>query len=239
MERLAGTPLTRLVRPLPPGASAAEAEAWRAGRVAARAALPALASAYGSMLLRDGLFHGDPHPGNLLLRPDGALALLDFGQCKALRAPLRLALAALIAALARGDRPGIAAALAGAGFNFAGAGGARPEVDDVATLGYIIFDTRRMAEAHGAHANPLVSPLLRRASLAGGADGEGGFNGGLYMVVRALTLLRSLCYALDADVSMAEAWAADAEAALRGGEAGAAAADVANAALEAMEENDA
>jgi predicted unusual protein kinase regulating ubiquinone biosynthesis (AarF/ABC1/UbiB family) len=239
MERLAGTPLTRLVRPLPPGAPAAELAAWHAGRAAARAALPALASAYGSMLLRDGLFHGDPHPGNLLLTPQGGLALLDFGQCKALRAPLRLALAALISALARGDRPAIAAALAGAGFHFAAAGGGAAAIDDVATLGYIIFDTRRMAEAHGAHANPLVSPLLRRASLAAGGGGESGFNGGLYMVVRALTLLRSLCYALDADVSMAAAWGADADAALAAGEAGAAAADAANAALEALEESDA
>ena len=26
-----------------------------------------------------GFFHGDPHPGNLLLMPDGAIAFLDFG----------------------------------------------------------------------------------------------------------------------------------------------------------------
>jgi predicted unusual protein kinase regulating ubiquinone biosynthesis (AarF/ABC1/UbiB family) len=29
--------------------------------------------------LVDGLFHADPHPGNLLVRDDGALVLLDFG----------------------------------------------------------------------------------------------------------------------------------------------------------------
>ncbi|MDP8949866.1 MAG: AarF/UbiB family protein, partial [Actinomycetota bacterium] len=31
------------------------------------------------MAFEDGFFHGDPHPGNLLLTPDGDLALLDFG----------------------------------------------------------------------------------------------------------------------------------------------------------------
>jgi predicted unusual protein kinase regulating ubiquinone biosynthesis (AarF/ABC1/UbiB family) len=31
------------------------------------------------MMLVDGLFHADPHPGNLLIGPDGALILLDFG----------------------------------------------------------------------------------------------------------------------------------------------------------------
>jgi predicted unusual protein kinase regulating ubiquinone biosynthesis (AarF/ABC1/UbiB family) len=35
--------------------------------------------AYIQMMLVDGLFHADPHPGNLLVRADGALVLLDFG----------------------------------------------------------------------------------------------------------------------------------------------------------------
>lgn len=30
-------------------------------------------------LLRDGLFHGDPHPANILVRDDGAVQFLDFG----------------------------------------------------------------------------------------------------------------------------------------------------------------
>jgi predicted unusual protein kinase regulating ubiquinone biosynthesis (AarF/ABC1/UbiB family) len=34
---------------------------------------------YIQMMLVDGLFHADPHPGNLLVAPDGALILLDFG----------------------------------------------------------------------------------------------------------------------------------------------------------------
>jgi predicted unusual protein kinase regulating ubiquinone biosynthesis (AarF/ABC1/UbiB family) len=34
---------------------------------------------YMQMMLVDGLFHADPHPGNLLVAPDGTLVLLDFG----------------------------------------------------------------------------------------------------------------------------------------------------------------
>lgn len=30
-------------------------------------------------LLDQGFFHADPHPGNLLIMPDGRLAYLDFG----------------------------------------------------------------------------------------------------------------------------------------------------------------
>lgn len=32
-------------------------------------------------LLDTGLFHADPHPGNLIRTPEGKLAILDFGMC--------------------------------------------------------------------------------------------------------------------------------------------------------------
>jgi len=37
------------------------------------------AEAIFKMTFEDGFFHGDPHPGNLILTPKGELALLDFG----------------------------------------------------------------------------------------------------------------------------------------------------------------
>src|SRR5215212_8857277 len=37
------------------------------------------AEAIFKMAFEDGFFHGDPHPGNLVLTPKGELALLDFG----------------------------------------------------------------------------------------------------------------------------------------------------------------
>ena len=39
---------------------------------------------YGTMIFEQGFFHGDPHPGNLLVLPDGRIGLLDFGLCKEL-----------------------------------------------------------------------------------------------------------------------------------------------------------
>jgi len=35
--------------------------------------------AYLKMIVTDGFFHGDPHPGNLLVAADGSLIMLDFG----------------------------------------------------------------------------------------------------------------------------------------------------------------
>lgn len=41
-----------------------------------------LLAVHGHEILVDGIFNGDPHPGNILLMPDGRLGLIDFGQVK-------------------------------------------------------------------------------------------------------------------------------------------------------------
>jgi predicted unusual protein kinase regulating ubiquinone biosynthesis (AarF/ABC1/UbiB family) len=38
-----------------------------------------LIKTYLKQLLEDGFFHADPHPGNLLIMPDGRIAFFDFG----------------------------------------------------------------------------------------------------------------------------------------------------------------
>jgi predicted unusual protein kinase regulating ubiquinone biosynthesis (AarF/ABC1/UbiB family) len=38
-----------------------------------------LSRAYLDQILVDGFFHADPHPGNILITPDGRLAMLDLG----------------------------------------------------------------------------------------------------------------------------------------------------------------
>lgn len=45
--------------------------------------------AYIQMMLVDGLFHADPHPGNLLVTDDGRLVLLDFGMVVRVEAEMR------------------------------------------------------------------------------------------------------------------------------------------------------
>jgi predicted unusual protein kinase regulating ubiquinone biosynthesis (AarF/ABC1/UbiB family) len=50
-----------------------------AGRMDPAAVVRRVIELYMQMMLVDGLFHADPHPGNLLVAPDGTLVLLDFG----------------------------------------------------------------------------------------------------------------------------------------------------------------
>ena len=51
----------------------------------------------------DGVFHADPHPGNILLLTDGRLGLIDFGSVGRLDSELRAALQRLLLALDRRD----------------------------------------------------------------------------------------------------------------------------------------
>ena len=44
---------------------------------------------YLKQLLEDGFFHADPHPGNLLVMPDGRLAFFDFGMVGRITAQLQ------------------------------------------------------------------------------------------------------------------------------------------------------
>ena len=47
-----------------------------------------LVAAYGQQIFLDGVFGADPHPGNLLLLPDGRLGMIDFGTLLTSRASL-------------------------------------------------------------------------------------------------------------------------------------------------------
>ncbi|MBX3173433.1 MAG: AarF/ABC1/UbiB kinase family protein [Gemmatimonadaceae bacterium] len=63
---------------------------------------------YVQMMLVDGLFHADPHAGNLLLSTDGRLVLLDFGMMVRVPAHLRLALIRTVFASIRRDPAAVA-----------------------------------------------------------------------------------------------------------------------------------
>jgi ubiquinone biosynthesis protein len=99
MQRLDGTPL------------------WSAQPIIAELGLDqhALARSLLETLLRqimvDGVFHADPHPGNVLLLADGRLGLLDFGSVGRLDQGLRDALQRLLLAVDRGDTLGVSDAL--------------------------------------------------------------------------------------------------------------------------------
>jgi ubiquinone biosynthesis protein len=54
-------------------------------------------------ITQGGVFHADPHPGNIMLLTDGRLAMLDFGSVGRLDAQQRAALQNLLLAIGRAD----------------------------------------------------------------------------------------------------------------------------------------
>jgi len=65
--------------------------------------LKLLCEVHAHEIFVDGVFNADPHPGNLILMPDGRLGLIDYGQCKSLPLDFRIKYAKLIVALADGQ----------------------------------------------------------------------------------------------------------------------------------------
>ncbi|NUW39270.1 ABC1 kinase family protein [Nonomuraea rhodomycinica] len=94
MERLTGRPL-------------AAADDGARGLERARALLDCLLR----QVLVEGVFHADPHPGNLMLLDDGTLALLDFGSVGRLDAAVRSALQRFLLAMNRQDPVAVTDAL--------------------------------------------------------------------------------------------------------------------------------
>jgi len=65
------------------------------------------ADAVLKMILIDGYFHADPHPGNVIYLPENRIAFIDFGMVGRLPAPRRDEIVDLLAALAARDERGI------------------------------------------------------------------------------------------------------------------------------------
>lgn len=80
-------------------------------RLAARQILSKVSEAYGRMILLDGLFQADGHPGNILVMKGGKIGLIDYGQSKKLPDRYRLPFAKMILALEKKDDDEICKAL--------------------------------------------------------------------------------------------------------------------------------
>jgi len=60
-------------------------------------------SIYLTQIFEYGFFHGDPHPGNVLVQPDGTIALIDFGMVGKLTKKQKFAFAGLMLGFAQED----------------------------------------------------------------------------------------------------------------------------------------
>jgi ubiquinone biosynthesis protein len=99
-----------------------------------------------TQVFENGLYHADPHPGNLLLLPDGRLGYLDFGLVGAISAEMQQVLSAIFTSIVFKDADGLVLA-------FTRAGASHGRIDMKALKGEI---EREMARLHGVSITDLT-----------------------------------------------------------------------------------
>ncbi|HSL00291.1 MAG TPA: AarF/ABC1/UbiB kinase family protein [Rubrobacteraceae bacterium] len=133
------------------------------------------AEAIFKMAFEDGFFHGDPHPGNLILTPEDNLALLDFGMVGYMSRGDIEALSRLFISVIRRDAPGALRSLESLGVRYASEVRGDLERDlreflnkysglsvGEVTLGQALSELIGLARRHRLRVPP-VFPLLTKA----------------------------------------------------------------------------
>ena len=73
-------------------------------------------TAYCRMIFIDGVYHADPHPGNILVRQDGGVVFLDFGAVGTLSPEMKEGIPSFLEGVIRRDPARITASLRRMGF---------------------------------------------------------------------------------------------------------------------------
>lgn len=71
---------------------------------------------YCKQIFQDGVYHADPHPGNIIITPDGKIGMLDFGAVATVSRQMREGLTQFIEGLIKKDSRLLAEALKQMGF---------------------------------------------------------------------------------------------------------------------------
>jgi predicted unusual protein kinase regulating ubiquinone biosynthesis (AarF/ABC1/UbiB family) len=113
------------------------------------------------MILVDGFLHADPHPGNVLLTPDGRLALIDLGMVATVPPRVQDSIVKLLLAISDADGEEAATVLAAMGSPLDGYDGGRFR-EDVSALvtravslggnvqaGAVLVELSRLSGVHG------------------------------------------------------------------------------------------
>jgi predicted unusual protein kinase regulating ubiquinone biosynthesis (AarF/ABC1/UbiB family) len=98
------------------GIKITDIDALQAAGIDLQAVSRLVTGAYCEQLFLHGMFHADPHPGNLFVRPGPQLVMLDFGLCRKLDDQFRLGYAKLVNAMITGNAPEMVRAFRDLGF---------------------------------------------------------------------------------------------------------------------------
>lgn len=133
-------------------------------------------------IFEEGLFHADPHPGNVFVLPDGRLSLLDFGNTGDLDEPMRESLTLLLEAVVKGD----ARAATEAYLEMAPASEKVNRVGLLVDIKAVLYEIRRTNLAHVSIGDAFES--LMRAGSRNGVHNPSEF----VQLSRAFVILESM-----------------------------------------------
>eukprot|EP00238_Polyblepharides_amylifera_P014371 CAMPEP_0196587874 /NCGR_PEP_ID=MMETSP1081-20130531/58874_1 /TAXON_ID=36882 /ORGANISM="Pyramimonas amylifera, Strain CCMP720" /LENGTH=432 /DNA_ID=CAMNT_0041910197 /DNA_START=162 /DNA_END=1460 /DNA_ORIENTATION=+ len=174
MDYLEGVQLAELSR-------LTQAYSERARKAAARRILTRLSKAYGRMMLVDGVFQADGHPGNILVMKNGTVGLLDYGQSKVLTEDQRLAFARMVCALNDKKDEDVLTAM-----DMMGVLTKNPHQASRLKHASNMFDTLGSLDAFSAESVLKLNPITR-------------FPTDYFLVVRVIQLLRALAHNMEVD----------------------------------------
>jgi ubiquinone biosynthesis protein len=111
---------------------------------------PALAqrilTAYCQMIFVDGVYHADPHPGNILVRDDGSIVFVDFGAVGELSRDMKEGIPQFLEGVIKRDAPRIVSALRQMGFVARVSDDGRPAAEEDVAERVISYFQRRFLE---------------------------------------------------------------------------------------------
>ncbi|AZQ62067.1 AarF/ABC1/UbiB kinase family protein [Flammeovirga pectinis] len=141
---------------------------------------------YLDQIFNQGYFHADPHPGNVLIRPDGKIILIDFGMIGRLTKYQRFGLANFLTSMGQGDARGMAMHLRRIA--------KETDIDDPRRLEQDLnelvdkFVVHSSNDASMADITGTLQEIIYRNRLA--------VPGSIFMILRALAILEGICNVL-------------------------------------------
>ncbi|XAH24269.1 AarF/UbiB family protein [Xylophilus sp. GW821-FHT01B05] len=149
------------------------------------------AHAFLQMVLRDGLFHGDPHPGNLVALAGNRVGFLDFGLVGRLSARRRDQVVDLLRALVEGQSDGLTMVL------LEWSGGSSPD------LARLDASVEKFVAQHGKQALSITQALQDVMALA--RDSGIVLPADLALLFKAIITADGVLHLLDPDFDVARA----------------------------------
>ncbi|MCH7483677.1 MAG: AarF/ABC1/UbiB kinase family protein [Chloroflexi bacterium] len=190
------------------GIKITDVESLRRDGIEPQAVAQLVTDVYCEQLYLHGMFHADPHPGNLLVQPGPTLVMLDFGLCRQYDDTFRLRYAKMTNAMLRWDLPALVEAYKELGIKV-------KNPDDPAVyieLGRAFMETSRPGEAY---ADPdLVAESNQRFEKAVRANPVTDIPRELLLIMRVTGLLSGLGKHLESSVDVTQTLLPYTEAAL-------------------------